>query len=812
MTVEANPPLHGVRVIEIAGEASAFAGRQLAELGAEVILVESSEGASARKRQPFLDGVPDIERSLYHLHFNAGKRSVLLDLKSNSGVSDLRRLVHSADVLIESMTPGFMDALGIGFESLRIVNPQMLYVTITPFGQDGPFAEYRGNDLIGAASSGLMYLNGFPEDPPNLPGAEQANHMASLAAVSTLLVAVVGRERSDRHSHRIDISVQEAASVSTLQTANANLYGWHRTIPKRFGIAPTSQGGRSLFKCADGKWISFVVPHGAPKVWPNFVAWMEQEGLIASSDERFADPSFRAKAPDVVSGLVEQLCGRYPRSEIFTEGQRRRMLAMPVNDARDLLEDEHLQVREFFTSVTVPQSGHDVIDVSAPYRFSETPALRGLSAPVHGADSAEILAGLPAIASPARSEAVSKGHHYRPLAGIRVCDFTWMLAGPLTTRVLADYGADVIKIESESRIDTIRLMGAQPSGTGSINTNGVYNDASANKRAIRLNLNTSRGIELAKELVAKSDIVTNNYTPDRMDRWGLGYEDLRKIKSDIIMLTLPVMGGSGPYRGYGSYGNGVIAYGGLSSNMGFEDRAPVGIAPLYSDFAAPYSAVSALMSALFYREKTGVGQFIELSQAEATINLMGTGIMEAASNGDLPPRIGNRSRDVAPHGAFPCLGDDRWIAITCESDDDWQRLTNVLAAQELMDDPRFATNFDRLKHEEALEDEIGSRTKEREVWELMHELQAETVMAAVVEDLEDMVTRDLHLQRHLVPVQGDDDGLTFLTHAQPARIDGKLAPIKRSPRWGEHDTEVYRDILGLTESEIVKLTAAEVIF
>ena len=155
MTVEANPPLHGVRVIEIAGEASAFAGRQLAELGAEVILVESSEGASARKRQPFLDGVPDIERSLYHLHFNAGKRSVILDLKSNSGVSDLRRLVHSADVLIESMTPGFMDALGIGFESLRIVNPQMLYVTITPFGQDGPFAEYRGNDLIGAASSGL---------------------------------------------------------------------------------------------------------------------------------------------------------------------------------------------------------------------------------------------------------------------------------------------------------------------------------------------------------------------------------------------------------------------------------------------------------------------------------------------------------------------------------------------------------------------------------------------------------------------------------------------------------------------------------
>lgn len=812
MTANAVPPLSGVRVLEIAGESSAFAGRQLAELGAEVILVESVKGASTRNRQPFLDGVPGIENSLYHLHFNAGKRSVILDFDSDSGVSDLRRLVHSADVLIESMHPGFMEVLGIGFESLRTVNPELLYVTITPFGQDGPFARYRGNDLIGAASSGLMYLNGFPEDPPNVPGAEQANHMASLAAVSTLLVAIVGRERSDRRSHRIDISVQEAASISTLQTANANLYGWHGTIPKRFGIAPASQGGRSLFKCADGKWISFVVPHGAPKIWPNFVAWIEQEGLIASSDERFADPAFRAKAPDVVSGLVAELCALYPRSEIFAEGQRRRMLAMPVNDTRDLLEDEHLRVREFFSSVTVPQGDREIIDVSAPYRFSETPALRGLSAPAHGADTSEILADLPLVPSRARSEESTGSHRYQPLAGIRVCDFTWMLAGPLTTRVLADYGADVIKIESESRIDTIRLMGAQPSEPGSIDTNGVYNDASANKRAIRLNLNTSRGIELAKELVAKSDIVTNNYTPDRMDRWGLGYEDLRKIKSDIIMLTLPVMGGSGPYRGYGSYGNGVIAYGGLSSNMGFENRAPVGIAPLYSDFAAPYSAVSALMSALFHREKTGEGQFIELSQAEATINLLGTGIMEATSNGDLPPRIGNRSRDVAPHGAFPCLGDDRWIAITCESDDDWQRLTNVLAAHELMDDPRFATNFDRLKHEEALEDEIGSRTKEREVWELMHELQAETVMAAVVEDLEDMVTRDMHLQRHLVPVRGDDDGLTFLTHAQPARIDGKLAPIRRSPRWGEHDTAVYRDILGLTESEIEKLTAAEVIF
>lgn len=810
MTTESTAPLQGVRVIEIAGLASAFAGRQLAELGAEVILVEPPSGAPSRHRVPYLGGEPGTERSLHHLHYNAGKHSVVLDLETDEGAAGLRGLVTGADALIESADVGAMDALGLGYDALHQLNPALQYVTVTPFGQEGPLAGYRGNDLISAAASGVMYLNGFPEDPPNAPGAEQAFHMASLAAVSTLLVSLVGRERGGG-GHRIDVSTQEALSIATLQTANANFYGWHQQIPRRVGVG-SQLSARSLFPCADGKWISFTVPIGAPAIWPNFIGWLEEEGLIEQGDERYADSSIRAEQPGLVGRLVSQLCARYPRAEVFRRGQSLRMLAMPVNDARDLVEDEHLRVREFFTSATVPQLRRDVIDVSPSYEFSATPAVRGMVAPVLGADTDALLAS-PRPAPPSADTSSTTGIEvYRPLEGIRVCDFTWMLAGPLTTRVLADYGADVIKLESESRMDNIRIGGVHPYPQGSVNTNGVFNDASANKRAVQLNLKTARGRELAKELVARSDIVTNNYTPDRMDRWGLGYEDLRQIKPDIIMLTMPVMSRTGPYKSYGSYGNGVIAYGGLSQTMGFADRPPSGLAPLYSDFAAPYFAVSALMAALLHRERTGEGQFIELSQAEATVNLLGTDILEVTANGDLPPRNGNRSRDIAPHGAFPCAGDDRWLAIACEDDAAWQRLATSLGAPALASEAQFASLEARREHEDELEAAIGQRTREHDAWELMHQLQAAGVMAAVVEDLEDMVTRDPHLQRHLVPVKAEPDDFTFLTHAQPARIDGTLPPITRSPLWGHHNTEVYQGVLGLTDSDMAELVAEEVIF
>ena len=241
----------------------------------------------------------------------------------------------------------------------------------------------------------------------------------------------------------------------------------------------------------------------------------------------------------------------------------------------------------------------------------------------------------------------------RPLAGLRVTDFFWLIAGPATSRMLADLGAEVIKIETNTRDDQIRVQGMWHSDAASSRSpNAVFMDCNASKLSVTLNLNTTRGVELARELVRRSDIVTNNFTGERMNRWGLGYEDLVQIKSDIIMLSMPVMGTTGPFRAYGANGRGIVAHGGLDVNMGFPGRPPVGMGPLYSDFTSPYFAVSALMAALHHRERTGEGQFIDLAQFQATVSLLGTDVIESTANGHVRAADGNRNRDAAPHGAL----------------------------------------------------------------------------------------------------------------------------------------------------------------
>ena len=812
---ETAPPLDGIRIVDLSDEAGAFAARQLAELGADVIRVEPPGGGPNRRRRPLLNGASGPEASLYHLHFSSGLRSLELDIETDEGADLLRRLVSTADALIETAAPGAMEQLGLGFETLREINPRLLYVTITPFGQDGPFSGYLGDDLIGAATSGLMYLNGLPERPPIVPGAEQAFHMASLAAVSTLLAALVGRDRgATRGGHRIDVSIQEAASMATLQTANANIYTWHGGIPTRVGLAGLA--GPHLYRCADGRWVSFVIPLNAPRLWRNFVDWMQEEGISeVFVGERWTDPAFRAENRAELTDAISQLCARHERAYIFREGQRRQMLVMPVNNARDLLEDDHLRQRHTFGATRHPHLERDLVDAEPPFRFSTSPVAKRRPAPTLGEHSRVILDELAAAGrtaetrkAPLTESPIGSPDTARLLEGIRVADLFWLIAGPATSRILADYGADVIKIESLSRIDTIRIAGVQPTDPGTHDTCGVFNDVNTNKRSVQLNLNHPRGIELLKELVRQSDVLTNNFTGDRMDRWGLGYEELSRINPRLIMLTMPVFGTSGPYLRYGAYGNGVIAFSGLSHNMGRADEPPIGIAPLYSDFSAPYTAASAILAALHHRERTGEGQFIELAQVEATINQLGTDILEVSSNGQLPPRNGNRSRDYAPHDVYRCSGDDRWIAISVHDDTEWRQLAQVVGGDELAADERFATHSTRQAHLDELDTVLEAWTTPRDAWPTMHLLQQAGIRAGVVENLEDMVTKDPQLgQRHFVELSREDEPFTFTTHNQPARIDGAVPPLHRAPRLGEHNEAVYKELLGITDDEYIDLLA-----
>jgi benzylsuccinate CoA-transferase BbsF subunit len=402
---------------------------------------------------------------------------------------------------------------------------------------------------------------------------------------------------------------------------------------------------------------------------------------------------------------------------------------------------------------------------------------------------------------------------WRPLEGVRVADFCWLIAGPLTTRLLADLGAEVIKIESNARPDEIRISGIWPANRTPESPNTVFNDCNTGKRSVTLNLGHPRGIELAKEIVRRSDIVTNNFTGERMDRWGLGYDDLVQIKPDIIMMTMSVMGRTGPYRTYGANGLGVLAFSGLDTNMGFPGQTPIGMGPLYSDFAGPYLAAFALMAALHHRDQTGEGQFIDLAQAQGIVSLLGTGVLEYTANGRVPDPPGNRSREHVPHGAYPAAGEDRWVTLAARSEDEWRALCERIGRPDLASDPALASPEGRRAREEEIDEAVAAWTREHEAWQAVHLLQDAGVPAAVIEHAQDLAERDPHLRDYHFQDLTDTGGVVhYMTHGQPARFGGETIPLRRSPVLGEDNAYVFSDLLGLPDEEIADLFAEQVIY
>ena len=392
----------------------------------------------------------------------------------------------------------------------------------------------------------------------------------------------------------------------------------------------------------------------------------------------------------------------------------------------------------------------------------------------------------------------------QPLEGVRILDFCWAIAGPLSTRLLADLGADVIKVESEYRTDPIRYIGVQPESITSFHTNGQFNDCNTNKRAFTLNLNTPQGIELVRKLATTADVVISNYTPDRLDRWGLSYETLNELRPNVIVANLAVMGTHGPHKGWRSYGNGIVAMCGLGDRTGFPDKEPIGLGTLHTDFTVPYFAATHVLAALIERNRTGKGQYLELAQYEASVHLLDTELMEQLNNGCLPDRAGNRSVHLAPHGAFPAVGDDKWIAIACRDDEDWRQLSGIPGLEAL------ATVTDRRANEAAVEATLSDWTKQRDAWEASRELQEAGIPASPVEDLHDLLHRDAAMQSDFRET-AIDDGITAMVQEQPILWDGHRLPIERAPRWSEHTEEVLKE-LGVDDHRIADLAAANVLF
>ncbi len=545
----------------------------------------------------------------------------------------------------------------------------------------------------------------------------------------------------------------------------------------------------------------------------------------------WADGMYRAVNAAQMSKVTALLCAKYTRAELVDEGQARGLLVLPVNTLSDLASDPHLVERGLYEDVPHPQLGENVRMLRSAF-LANSHETHAAPAPALGQDSGAVLRelggygaaeverlfsngvahgerGAPtaqaARTAPARSTPGGSTERRQPLKGVRILDFCWAIAGPLGTRLLADLGADVIKVESEYRLDPIRYIGVQPPGEMSWNTNGQFNDCNANKRAITLNLNTPEGIDVVRRLAATADIVTSNYTPHRLERWGLGYEALRAANPKVIMANMAVMGIRGPHDGWRSYGNGIVALCGLGHLTGFEGRDPIGIGTLHTDFTVPYFAAMQIMAAVLRRRRTGKGQYLELSQYEASVHLLDTELLSFLNGGAEPGRIGNRSPRMAPHGVFAGAGEDRWVAIACRNDEDWRALCRVTG----LSGPE--TLAGRQAEAARIEAELTEWTRRRENWDSAALLQAAGVPASAVEDLGELLGRD-------VAMNGDyrevalPSGVTALVQEEPVLWDGKRLPIRRAPMWGEHTAEILGGELGMTGEEIAELAARNVLF
>ena len=395
------------------------------------------------------------------------------------------------------------------------------------------------------------------------------------------------------------------------------------------------------------------------------------------------------------------------------------------------------------------------------------------------------------------------------LRGIRIADFTWAGAGPFCTKVFSDFGAEVIKVESSSRVDPVRSGGPYKDGVPGINRSGYFASRNSGKKSISLDLKSEEGKKLALRLIQESDVVTNNFGPGVMQRLGLGYDDVKKIKPDIIHLSMPMYGQEGPLASLLGVGMTISAVSGLLWLTAYGPNDPVGPGTHFPDHAAnPYHAAFAILGALRYRRQTGRGMRIDLAQVESTINFVGPAVVEYGTTGQEPVQTGNRSVADAPHNLFKCSGDDAWCAIAVQDNDQWLALATVMQNTELLQDQTLRNSENRLKRIDDIEARVASWVATQTATDVVQILQQAGVPSSIVARSKDLLTDNPHLAErgYWQQIDHPEVGETTFT-SPPYLIDGKRLELKRPPLIGEHTEMVLRDILGCDTQEIARLKA-----
>jgi crotonobetainyl-CoA:carnitine CoA-transferase CaiB-like acyl-CoA transferase len=780
------PLLDGVRVLDLAGEPAAMAGRVLADLGAEVVLVEAPGGHPLR-----------AQRYRWQA-WAAGKRAVAVDGPDDPRIDEL---LAQADVVID--TPGHPGALEL--DPARA--PDAVWLSVTPFGLTGPRSSWRASDLGVLAASGNMYPTGDPSRAPvRCTEPSGYGHTGGEAAFAVLSALWTGR------GHHIDLSMQECVDVANM--AAPARFEQTRFRGKRLGahIGPT----REIWPTLDG-WVSFGLRGGKARV-PSLeiiTKAVAGDGIDASALEAqdWSKWSNNHAPPEVLRAVerpIGEYFARHTMQELYDLACETNLMLAPANSPREIYASAQLEARGFFgpvgdverfpASFVQVRSSDDQVAKVAP----RSPA----PAAVETGETVGFTSPGARVRTPWRAG--------RPTwDGLKIIELGSGAAGPIATRYFVEHGATVLRIESKTRPDFLRVYALGPDNPHGLEGAPMYDGLNVGKRNVTLNLKHPDSVALVKRLVVEwADAVAENYAPRAMKGFGLDYDTLAEIKPDLVMISACLNGQFGPHKDYPGFGGQGAALSGYNWLTGWADLEPVGPYATITDSLAPRYVATALAAGLHYRRRTGRGVYLDLSQVESGTWTLAPWLLEYADEGVVGTRDGNRSARAVPHGAFPCLDErdadgsavgDRWVAIACWTDDEWNRLAKVIGNE----DADLATFDGRRARIADVESIVGDWTATRTRLEVAETLQAEGIEAVPVQDFGDVhADPQLAARDHFVALEHAFMGPGLYERNGFRVSDAPSGYDQAGPTLGQDTDWVLQDLLGLDDAEITRLRDA----
>jgi crotonobetainyl-CoA:carnitine CoA-transferase CaiB-like acyl-CoA transferase len=771
--------LADVRVVDLTDAYGAFASRLLGELGAEVVRVEAPDGGGGRRRLPrAADGT-----SLHHAFRNAGKVTVTVDAATDDGGRTLDGLLAGADIAV--MAQGGPAALaGLDASAISERHPHLVVASVTPFGLEGPAAGWRATELVAQAMAGVVYRSGVPELPPvSAPGSYCEDVGAATAAMAALLA--MWHVRQGGAGQVLDVSsILALAACTEMSMPLWSLLGLHQV---RSGA-----GAYPLFECTDGM-ARLVLPM-TPQDWRSLIAWLgnppewtgpEWEGAMLDAPQREA----------IVERLPAMFASR-TRAEVEAEGDAAGLRITGVLTPAEVLANEHVAARGTF--------------VERPVGPSQAPGK--VMAGVFGVDGRRAVVSPAAAATeaptwparPAPADGTAGPDRPLPLTGLRVLEVGSGVAAPEASRILGDWGADVLKIETTTRADfQRRVMGSD--------MNPAFSTVARNKRALAVDLGTEEGRELVRRLLPQVDVIVENNATGVIDRLGLGWDVVREINPRLVMVGTQLYGDAGPWASRKGYGPSARAVAGLTWLWAHGPDAPRGVMTIHPDHLAGRLVALAALAGLLSRERTGRGVHLSIAQFETVAALLGDLLLAESLEPGAAVPVGNRSPLHAPWGVYRAAdeedGSESWFALSVPDDTTWTALLSCAPAS--LDRSEWRTQAGRLADGSALDAAVSEWLRTEDGAALEEKLQSAGVPAGRALHAR-LQAEHPHFVARGYPVRIDQPGSGSLLVEGSAFTAPAFAPPRRgpAPAIAEHTAEICRELLGMDDAELDRLVAA----